>query len=102
MRNLFWLSAEMPRRSRYARAAFAAPKTLIKPLRRIDRERRRLFLVKRAARHPVRSLFLQIRRIRLYYPDQIGPVFEIVDEVLGVEHINAKQHVKLEISWDRK
>ena len=53
---------------------------------RIHRKRRRLFLMKRATRHPIRPLLLQILSIRLYYPHQIGTVFQVVDEVLGIEH----------------
>ena len=42
--------------------------------------------MKRTTRHPVRTFLLQILRIRLYYPDNVRPVFQIVDEVLRVEH----------------
>ena len=41
--------------------------------------------MKRTTRHPIRTLFLQLR-VRLYYPDNIRSVFQIVDEVLRVEH----------------
>ncbi len=69
------------------RPALAAAETFVKPFCRIDRERRRLFLMKRTARHPIRPFLLQILSIRLYYPHQIGTGFQVIDEVLGVEHL---------------
>ena len=41
--------------------------------------------MKRAARHPVRALFLELHVV-LDYPDYVCLSFEIVDECLGVTH----------------
>ena len=54
-------------------------------LRGTDRERGRLFLVERAARHPVRALLLELHVV-LYDPDDVCLSFEVVDECLGVTH----------------
>jgi hypothetical protein len=42
--------------------------------------------MKRATSHPVRALLLQVTSIRLNDPHQISPVFQVVNEVLVVEH----------------
>ena len=61
--------------------------------------------MKRTTRHPIRTLLLQVLRIRLYYPHQIGTVLQIVDEVLVVEHfsnlLSQVSHAVPKIQWDR-
>jgi hypothetical protein len=50
-----------------------------------DLKRRRLLLVKRAARHPIRALLLELHVI-LNHTDNIRLALEVVDECLGVPH----------------
>jgi catechol 2,3-dioxygenase-like lactoylglutathione lyase family enzyme len=69
------------------RAAFVTAEAVEDLLRRTDGKRRRLFLVERAARHPVRALFLELHVV-LYDPDDVCLSFEVVDECLGVTHLN--------------
>lgn len=52
-----------------------------------DGERRCLLLMKRATRHPVRALFLELYVV-LDDPDDVCLSFEIVDECLGVTHLS--------------
>src|SRR5205085_10892151 len=65
--------------------ALAAAEAIENILRRIDRKRRRLLLVKRTARHPVRALLLQ-RHIILYDAHDVRLASEIVNECLREAH----------------
>ena len=67
------------------RSAFVTAETVEDLFGRTDGERRRLFLVKRATRHPVCALFLELHVI-LNDADDVSLSFEIVDESLGVTH----------------
>ena len=63
-----------------------------------DGKRRRFFLVKRAACHPVCALFLELDVI-LDDPDYVCLSFEIVDECLGVTH-HLKMRIRVRSSFD--
>ena len=52
--------------------------------------------MKRTARHPIGAFLLQVTSIRLNDPHQISPVFQVVNEILVVEHESVK------ISYDRR
>src|SRR5687767_15161718 len=67
------------------RAAFMTTKAVEDFLGRTDGKRRRLFLMKRAAGHPVRALLLELHVV-LDHPDDVCLSFEVVDESLGVTH----------------
>jgi len=61
---------------------FAAAKTVVKLLRRADRERRRFFVVKRAASLELATGFFQ-RDARGDDLDDVGACDHLVDKVLG-------------------
>ena len=67
------------------RPAFVTAETVEDFFRRTDGKRGRLLFMKRAARHPVRALLLELHVV-LDDPDDVCLSFEIVDEGLGVTH----------------
>jgi hypothetical protein len=75
-------------------AAFVTAKAVENFLCGTDGKRGRLFLVERAARHPVRALLLELHVV-LYDPDDVCLSFEVVDECLGVTHLSVFIRVNL-------